>query len=373
LAAGTQQLAQQMPTLQAGVGQLTQGSQRLSQGAGQLSQGLATLNGQVPQLVSGVAQLFSGSSQVTAGTSQVANGLYKLNNQVPSLTTGVSRLATGGNQLATGVQTLNQKTGALTNGVEQLTTGATKLAAANGKLTGGTDKLQTGQTQLATALQQGADQLKATPLTAKTAKMFAEPSALSHENYSYVPNFGHSIAPFVISLGGFVGVTLLLALFDYLDWLRTPKQLFSLAGLVAGQALLTSGLLLATFLDATHPVSFMLVATLFSLSILVIELALKLYLGRLAVALVGLLLFVQVCVSNNLFPVQTVKTAYAGIATYLPMTYSNTGLAETLTGVGLTSTTVSQGLSAVAMIMLIGGGLIVMKFRQLATVSREAD
>jgi len=190
--------------------------------------------------------------------------------------------------------------------------------------------------------------------------MFASPSELNHQRFSYVPNFGHAIAPFVVAMLTFLGLTALVAWFDYRRQLQTPRQLANLTGWVLLQSLITSAGM-AVMLHAAQPWTFMGLTGLFALAVLVVELVLRLFMGRLAVLVVGALFFLQLCVANGIFPVQTVKTLYAPLAKFLPMTYANLGLTQALSGTGISPAVLTMGISAAVVIIALGIGLIGLK------------
>ncbi|MFC6207382.1 YhgE/Pip family protein [Levilactobacillus tongjiangensis] len=382
LAAGTDEMAQGMPTLTSGVGKLLNGSQQLTTGLQQMNgqmpafqggitslangslqvaDGLTTLNAQLPALTNGLQRLGAGTGSVTNGAGQLQGGLERLNGQVPLLVAGVSQLTTGGHQLSNGLTTLNGQTPALVQGISQLTIGSQRLNQNSDKLVAGAKKVSDGNGTLAQSLQGGADKISAQPLTSRMAEMFAAPSDLDHQRFSYVPNFGHAIAPFVVAMMTFLGLTVLVAFFDIHQWLRTPRQLLNLTGWVILQGLLTSGGL-GVLLHAVHPLAFMGWTTLFAVTVLGVELALRAYLGRLAVLVVGGLFFLQLCVANGIFPSQTVKTLYAPLAKFLPVTYANLGLSQALSGTGISSTVLTVGLSAACVILVLSVVAISLRF-----------
>ena len=95
-----------------------------------------------------------------------------LNRQVPTLVAGVAKLAAG-------TAELNANTPQLVSGITQLNAGAGELA----------DKLAAG-----------AKQVNSIRTSDKTADMIAKPTTLKHKSYSYVPNYGHALAPYVLSV-----------------------------------------------------------------------------------------------------------------------------------------------------------------------------
>ena len=89
--------------------------------------------------------------------------------------------------------------------------------------------------------------------------------------------------------------------------------------------------------------------------------------ARRFVAAIGVLFFLQLCVANGIFPVQTVKTLYAPLAKFLPITYANLGLTQALSGTGISPAVLTMGISAAVVIILIGGALIGFKLMRPRT------
>ncbi|UDM32354.1 YhgE/Pip family protein [Lentilactobacillus laojiaonis] len=377
---GSGSLESGLSTLNGKVPTLTNGVMSLLNGSTQISNGLTTLNGKVPTLTSGVSKLATGSNQLsnglgslksqvptlssgvnklTTGSTQISNGLTTLNGKVPTLTNGVSKLANGGNQLTTGLSTLNSSTPALMDGVNQLVDGGNQLTTNNAKLLNGVGKISNGNKTLATSLQAGADQVNAQPLSDKTAQMFADPSALTHSSISTNKNFGTAMIPFIVSLITFIGVTALVAAFAYLRSLNDRKQLLKLLGLVIAQSA-ALGLVFGLITQANHVVGFMAVTMLLATFVMALETALWLYLGKIAFGIASVLIFVQLCVSNNIFPSQTVKTAYAGIAKFMPITYSNAGLSAAI-GSGISGLTIAHGIEAALILTIALIALVIIK------------
>ena len=88
----------------------------------------------------------------------------------------------------------------LANGTQQLNANSPKLAA-------GATQLEQGNSKLAKALAQGSEQVNDNTknLSSKTSNMFASPTELKHKSYSYVPNYGYALAPYMLSVALYVG------------------------------------------------------------------------------------------------------------------------------------------------------------------------
>ncbi|WP_251944976.1 YhgE/Pip domain-containing protein [Latilactobacillus sakei] len=346
LAAGTTQLNGQVPQLTSGVGQLATGSKALYAGTTQL-------NGQVPQLTSGVGQLAAGSKQLATGTGQ-------LNSQVPQLTSGVSQLATGSETLNGGLGQLNAKIPTLTSGVGQLADGTSQLAANSAKLNDGAGQLTDGNKTLATALKGGAKQVNDIQLTNKTADMFAAPAELKHSNYSYVPNYGHALAPYVLSLALFVGAIVFNFAFPIRKISMTGQSAtawylskISVGALVAvGMAIIEPGLMMIAGLNVDHPAQFFLVSIMFSLTSMAIIMFLSMTFDNPGRFLAMVLLMLQLGGSGGTFPMEITNHFYNVIHPFLPMTYSILGFRQAITS-GLGNGQVLQTVFTLLLFMVV--------------------
>lgn len=346
LYAGTSQLNGQVPQLTGGIGQLATGSKALYAGTAQL-------NGQVPQLTSGVGQLAAGSKQLATGTGQ-------LNSQVPQLTSGVSQLATGSETLNGGLGQLNAKIPTLTSGVGQLADGTSQLAANSAKLNDGAGQLTDGNKTLATALKGGAKQVNDIQLTNKTADMFAAPAELKHSNYSYVPNYGHALAPYVLSLALFVGAIVFNFAFPIRKISMTGQSAtawylskISVGALVAvGMAIIEPGLMMIAGLNVDHPAQFFLVSIMFSLTSMAIIMFLSMTFDNPGRFLAMVLLMLQLGGSGGTFPMEITNHFYNVIHPFLPMTYSILGFRQAITS-GLGNGQVLQTVFTLLLFMVV--------------------
>ncbi|MEN2364584.1 YhgE/Pip domain-containing protein [Lacticaseibacillus paracasei] len=364
LNSGINQLASQTPALINGVGQLYSGSN-------QVSGGLGSLNNQVPTLTSGVNQLYSGSSKIS-------NGLVSLNNQVPTLTNGASQVAGGVNQLNASVPTL-------VSGVNQLADGTGQINDKSDTLKSGSSQLEDGDKKFAKTLTSSARKVNGITLTGDTAKMFAAPTKTAQKHYSYVPNYGHALAPYVLSLALYVGALV----FNFAYPIRkvsradgTATQWFlskvAIGGAVAlGTAVLEATLMMATGLKVDNIGLFYLTAILFSFTSMYLIMFLSMAFdnpGRF-VAMVGLML--QLGGAGGTFPMEITNQFYNAIHPFLPMTYSIMNFRNALTG-GIANSTVNLGFMVliaftIGSLLLLWGTMILLQRHHLMGISQLDD
>lgn len=368
LQAGSSQLASKTAGLDTEVNQLEsqlkQGGSKigsantkLNAGAKGLANGLNTLNGKVPELKAGIGQIYagtqqlagnsgqllSGSSQLANGSSQVTAGLGQLNGQVPVLVNAIQLLAAGGNQLSSGLNELNAKVPTLEAGVNALANGTQQLVDNSGKLEDGASQLADGSDELSTSLQKGSDGIKALPLSKRTGKMMGNPVKLSKKNYAHVQNYGHALAPYMMSVSLFV----LALAFNIIYPIKrlatadgTPTDWFFSKAIVAtfvavGAALIDAGIMYTVGLVPLHHGEFFLNTIQFALLAMFLVMLFSLLFGNPGRFIVLILLVFQLGGAGGTFPIQ-ITTAlngfYQAINPYLPMTYSVYGFREALNG-----------------------------------------
>ena len=308
----TGQISSGANTLNAGVNQYTNGVDTAAAGAGTLTYGIGQYTAGVAQAGAGVGQLTANSGQLNAGAGQLAGALGQLNGQVPALTAGV-------NQLAAGTQQLVDNSPALVQGIIKLNVGATKLSTALGK---------------------GAKTINGIKTSPRTAKMIAEPSVEKHSNYSYVPNYGHALAPYVLSVALYVGMLV----FNFVYPIRRVADpdasatawWFSkvVVGAVAAiaMAVVECGIMMMCGLTVDHVPSFFATTILFGLASMAVVMFLSMTFDNPGRFVAMVLLMLQLGGSGGTFPMEVTMKFYNVIHWYLPMTYSILGLRDSISG-----------------------------------------
>jgi len=347
---GLTTLNQRVPTLTAAITGLQNGATKIISNNDQLVTGTNSLNGGINQLATKAPSLVDGVSQLYSGSSQVSGGLSPLNGQVPTLTNGVSQLANGAGQVANGVGQLNANVPTLVSGVNQLADGTSQITAQSGTLKSGSTQLKNGDKKFAKTLSSSAKKVNGITVTSDTKKMFAAPTKMSHKHYSYVSNYGHALAPYVLSLALYVGALV----FNFAYPIRkvskadgTATQWFfskiTIGAVVAvATAIVEATLMMAVGLNVDHVGQFYLTAILFSLTSMYLIMFLSMAFdnpGRF-LAMVGLML--QLGGSGGTFPMELTNQFYNIIHPFLPMSYSIMNFRNAITS-GIASNTVTLG------------------------------
>lgn len=342
--------------LQGATGALAAGANKLNTGVNAYTGGVATaaagantLNAGIGQYTAGVAQAGAGANQLVAnspalvsGAGQLASALAQLNAQVPSLISGINLLAAGTQQLA-------DNSPALVSGITQLNQGAGQLASQLGK---------------------GAKAINNINPTGKTAKMFAEPTAVKHKDYSYVPNYGHALAPYVLSVALYVGILV----FNFIYPIRRVAEKGHsavawwaskvLVGAVAVtlMAVIEDAIMLACGLTTDHVPSLFATSICFGLASMAIVMFLSMTFDNPGRFVAMVLLMLQLGGSGGTFPMEVTMKFYNVIHWYLPMTYSILGLRQSISsGIGahyaLFCNLVLLGIAVVFNLLLLAGML----------------
>ena len=329
----TSRISSGASTLNSGVNQYTNGVDSAAAGAGTLNSGIGQYTAGVAQAGAGANQLASGIGQYTAGVGQLGNGIAQLNANSGALNSGAA-------QLAGALGQLNGQVPALIAGVNQLAAGTQQLQDNSPALISGIARLNAGASQLATSLAGGAKQINGIKTSPRTAKMFAEPTALKHTDYSYVPNYGHALAPYVLSLAIYVGALVFNFVYPIrrvaefgkapIAWWASKVTVGSLV--VTAMAIAEDAIMMACGLTVIHPVAFFATTICFGLASMAIVMFLSMLFDNPGRFFAMVLLMLQLGGSGGTFPMEITMKFYNVIHWYLPMTYSILGLRDSISG-----------------------------------------
>ena len=343
-------------SITSGVNAYTAGVDKVSQGASQLSEKNSTLTGSLDQLVSGSTTLTQKSSNLTAGVGQLVE-------KTPELVSGIEKLSTGSNQLnqksqeliagvdklQSGSSQLADKSSQLISGASQLESGANKLADGSGKLaeggtklTSGLEGLQTGVASLGQGLGNASDQLKSASTESKNAEILSNPLNLSKTDNDQVPVNGIAMAPYMISVALFVAAISTNMIFAKLPsgrhpesrwaWLKSRAEINGIIAVLAG--ILVYGGVHLIGLTANHEMRTFILIILTSLVFMSMVTALTTWNSRIGAFFSLILLLLQLASSAGTYPLALTNDFFRAINPWLPMSYSVSGLRETISMTG---------------------------------------
>ena len=352
----TSKLVPASQSITSGVNAYTAGVDKISQGASQLSEKNSTLTGSLNQLVSGSTTLTQKSSNLTAGVGQLvektpelvsgieklSTGSNQLNQKSQELIAGVDKLQSGSSQLADKSSQLLSGASQLENGANKLADGAGKLAAGGTKLTSGLEGLQTGLASLGQGLGNASDQLKSVSTESKNAEILSNPLNLSKTDNDQVPVNGIAMAPYMISVALFVTAISTNMIFAKLPsgrhpesrwaWLKSRAEINGIIGVLAG--ILVYGGVHLIGLTANHEMRTFILIILTSLVFMSMVTALTTWNSRIGAFFSLILLLLQLASSAGTYPLALTNYFFRAINPWLPMSYSVSGLRQTISMTG---------------------------------------
>ena len=352
----TSKLVPASQSITSGVNAYTAGVDKVSQGASQLSENNSTLTGGLNQLVSGSTTLTQKSSNLTAGVGQLvektpelvsgieklSTGSNQLNQKSQELIAGVDKLQSGSSQLADKSSQLISGASQLESGANKLADGAGKLAEGGTKLTSGLEGLQTGVASLGQGLGNARDQLKSASTESKNAEILSNPLSLSKTDNDQVPVNGIAMAPYMISVALFVAAISTNMIFAKLPsgrhpesrwaWLKSRAEINGIIAVLAG--ILVYGGVHLIGLTANHEMRTFILIILTSLVFMSMVTALTTWNSRIGAFFSLILLLLQLASSAGTYPLALTNDFFRAINPWLPMSYSVSGLRQTISMTG---------------------------------------
>ena len=352
----TSKLVPDSQSIASGVNAYTAGVDKVSQGASQLSEKNTTLTGSLDQLVSGSNTLTQKSSSLTAGVGQLvektpelvsgieklSTGSNQLNQKSQELIAGVDKLQSGSSQLADKSSQLISGASQLESGANKLADGAGKLAEGGTKLTSGLEGLQTGVASLGQGLGNASDQLKSASTESKNAEILSNPLSISKTDNDQVPVNGIAMAPYMISVALFVAAISTNMIFAKLPsgrhpesrwaWLKSRAEINGIIAVLAG--ILVYGGVHLIGLTANHEMRTFILIILTSLVFMSMVTALTTWNSRIGAFFSLILLLLQLASSAGTYPLALTNDFFRAINPWLPMSYSVSGLRQTISMTG---------------------------------------
>ena len=352
----TSKLVPTSQSIASGVKEYTAGVDKVSQGASQLSEKNSTLTGSLDQLVSGSNTLTQKSSSLTAGVGQLvektpelvsgieklSTGSNQLNQKSQELIAGVDKLQSGSSQLADKSSQLLSGAFQLESGANKLADGAGKLAEGGTKLTSGLEGLQTGVASLGQGLSNASDQLKSASTESQNAEILSNPLNLSKTDNDQVPVNGIAMAPYMISVALFVAAISTNMIFAKLPsgrhpesrwaWLKSRAEINGIIAVLAG--ILVYGGVHLIGLTANHEMRTFILIILTSLVFMSMVTALTTWNSRIGAFFSLILLLLQLASSAGTYPLALTNDFFRAINPWLPMSYSVSGLRQTISMTG---------------------------------------
>ena len=319
-------------------------NEKLTTGATKLEQGVTSYTNAVGQLSEGTSALASKNPDLLANTTKLANGAAQLTDKSPELTSSFEKLADGTNQLASGTGKLADGSSALTDNLSKLTEGTSDLS--NG-LTNAGDKLSTVSTK------------------EDNAKTLADPLTLSKTDENKVEKNGIGMAPYMISVALFVAAISTNIIFSTLpsgkepktkwDWFKARLEVNGVISVAAGVLVYAAVHMIG--LTANHELATLGLIILSSMTFMALVTALVTWDNKLGAFAALILLLLQLASSAGTYPIELTNKIFQAMNPWLPMSYSVSGLRQTISMSGQIGGQVSF-LIVVLLLFMVAGALV---------------
>lgn len=383
-AAGSAQLASKIPDLQNGISAVQDGADSLKSGIGQLKNGTSALAEQAPALAGGISNAAAGADQLQKqGTSVLRQGAADLDSGLGELAQGSAKLKDGTDTLASGAGQLTSNSKALTEGAAKLTDGAGQIHSGAGQLSDGSRELGDGIGQisegadtLSKELGSGAEQIRETNTSEQAADMFAAPVDTEETQITEVANNGHAMAPYMMSVGLWVGCIAFSLMYPLTShagqmksgfrwWISKASVLYLIAVL---QAAVMIGAL--HIFDGFTPVQMrktVLVACTASLAFMSVMYFFTSLLGRVGSFLMLIFMVIQLAGSVGTYPYELSGSFVPYLHDWVPFTYTVQAFRSTISG----GESIRGCLIFLLILFLVFTGLTILEFTVRARKMQE--
>lgn len=326
LAAELSALQQQAAALSQGIDAYTAGADTAADAGLQLAAG-------VTQLQAGVDSLRSGMSDLNGGIISLRSGTSSLAESAPALTEGITQAAGGAEQIQ------QQGTLALRLGAADLDNGLGQLGEGAADLKNGTSLLASEAARISSETEIFSDGSR--EQREEIVDMFAAPLEIEEEQVTYVADNGHAMAPYMMSVGLWVGCIAFCLMYPLTSCPGKPgsgvKWWLSKASVLAVTAVLQAAVMLGAlaFFDGFEPeraALTALTACTASVAFMSVMYFFTSLLGRVGSFLMLVFMVVQLAGSAGTYPLEISGSFVPYLHKWVPFTYTVTAFRSTISG-----------------------------------------
>lgn len=308
---------------------------------------------------------------LNASLTEVSNGIAT--QAVP----GAQQLAQGASQLNTGLSQLNANSGTLNQGASQLNSGTSQLLEGENQAIVALGQANTGAQTLSQKLADGAVKLSSIHNQKSNVTALSKPVKKDNSDLSKVANNGTGMAPYMMSVGLFVGMVAFSAIFDFMTVGKKPKngflwwadkQTVNAPVWIAQALLMTALLFIVDGMQTQKPVMTFIVALVASFAFNQFVILFNVAFGKLGSGIMLILMVLQLSASAGTYPIELSNGFFNAIHPWMPMTYSVHALRETISigGSVALDLTVLLSLGIVSMILTWGVYEVKLRHNQLS-------
>ena len=326
LAAELSALQQQAAALSQGIDAYTAGADAAADAGLQLAAGVTQLRAGVDSLKSGMSDLNGGMISLRSGTSSLAES-------APALTEGIIQAAGGAEQIQ------QQGTLALRRGAADLDNGLGRLGEGAADLKNGTSLLASEAARISSETEVFSDGSR--EQRDEIVDMFAAPLEIEEEQITYVADNGHAMAPYMMSVGLWVGCIAFCLMYPLTSCPGKPgsgvKWWLSKASVLVVTAVLQAAVMLGAlaFFDGFEPeraALTALTACAASVAFMSVMYFFTSLLGRVGSFLMLVFMVVQLAGSAGTYPLEISGSFVPYLHKWVPFTYTVTAFRSTISG-----------------------------------------
>lgn len=289
----------------------------------------------------------STSVGMVGAVSQIDNGLSTLQSGLKTYTGGVKQVNNGLGTLASNNKTLNSGASQLADGALKISSGSNKLAAGSATLGEGLTTIGDGTNTLTSSLKD-ASKKSNIKSTNKTYKQMSTPVDTEKKELTNMPNNGHAMAPYMMSVALYVACMALSLMYPFGKGMTTTdspaKFLLAKATVMVPLSIVQALILyfsLKGFCGFTPArpglcLAFML---LLSLAFMAFIAFLAIAFGRIGEFIALIFMVFNLGASAGTYPLETAPHWYTVLHPFVPFTYSVNGFRSVIANATAVPTT----------------------------------
>lgn len=289
----------------------------------------------------------STSAGMVGAVSQIDNGLSTLQSGLKTYTGGVKQVNNGLGTLASNNATLNSGASQLAEGALKISSGSNQLAAGSATLGEGLTTIGDGTNTLTSSLKD-ASKKSNIKSTSKTYKQMSTPVDTEKKELTNMPNNGHAMAPYMMSVALYVACMALSLMYPFGKGMTTTdspvKFLLAKATVMVPLSIVQALILyfsLKGFCGFTPArpglcLAFML---LLSLAFMAFIAFLAIAFGRIGEFIALIFMVFNLGASAGTYPLETAPHWYTVLHPFVPFTYSVNGFRSVIANATAVPTT----------------------------------
>lgn len=289
----------------------------------------------------------STSVGMVGAVSQIDNGLSTLQSGLKTYTGGVKQVNNGLGTLASNNKTLNSGASQLADGALKISSGSNQLAAGSATLGEGLNTIGEGTDTLTSSLKD-ASKKSNIKSTSKTYKQMSTPVDTEKKELTNMPNNGHAMAPYMMSVALYVACMALSLMYPFGKGMTTTdspaKFLLAKATVMVPLSIVQALILyfsLKGFCGFTPArpglcLAFML---LLSLAFMAFIAFLAIAFGRIGEFIALIFMVFNLGASAGTYPLETAPHWYKVLHPFVPFTYSVNGFRSVIANAAAVPTT----------------------------------